>query len=252
MARGHRGPHLCGRGRGCRSCTGERTTGGSPSRQQTLDELPHVRDAAARGETIHIVEQEPADPAATTTEYGALRLVPSTFAGTLARNRVAQPPADLGVVIEDTEVAKTSPLFKEPRQMLDGFQLVEVRSPFDTIPTNIGVEMLYRSSSGEEIVVRRERVFELPIDLVVDEASEFIVVTVRVLTDGSPVIVYDWRPEAEQLSRGIPAANVVPPDNGFRMVLTYDPELMETIAVEAGRAPSVTIEDLVTILESAK
>lgn len=178
-------------------------------------------------------------------------LVPTDFVGKTEQQVIAPVPAEPGPVTEDLEVTRTSSLFREPRVIPSGFELVTARSTLGAAPVNISIELVYASrTTGSQIVVRRERVFALPLEASYDPHSAFLELRPLTLADGRAAVVYDWRSPDEQIARGIAAADVIPQDNAFRAAIVFDDAEDVVTIVEANAARDVSTTDLLKILES--
>jgi hypothetical protein len=214
-----------------------------PTVEQTLAELPHIREAVERGEDVNIVLPDPPNPDARPFRHGPYRIVPSGFVGNLERQRLPNAPTDRGPRTVEPAAIHASPLWAQPAYLPGNATLSEpVR--YYTEGLNAYVGAWYRIPGGE-MLIGRQRQFEEPIDvgLALDPdgplAWEFFQ-----LDDGRfGIALYSKSAGSAGLDSRTP---------GYRYVRIHNPgESIETI-IEVGTGGSVdyTPRELVRIAQS--
>lgn len=222
-----------------------------PELAQVLEDLPYLVDLIAAGEDVTIHPGGQVDAAAQPQMFGDFRITPAGYVGELHSVAVAQRPEDPGPPASTIAHVRASSLNFEPRAMVPGFRLADGRSPGLVVPAEIGVELVY--TKGDEVIrIRRERIFELPVDLGYDPTSPVLSMRLDHLADGSPVAIYETWPTQEQIARGLPAEATIPEAYGYRSVTLYERQGHLVTTVESTAAPSVSTEDLIAILEGLR
>ena len=123
--------------------------------------------------------------------HGAYRLIPETYVGPLTYHDDPPPAFPLGVVSDDVQALKRSPLYSEPAWMPEGYVLTILRTGATGSEDALGALF---EGPGQPISISWVRRYTSPVDVIVPAPGSESLLTFEAITiDGKPGIL--WYPK---------------------------------------------------------